>query len=561
MTIADTGSTAPSELSMSMPKWMWTAGRIILQLAVIYLGLLAIHAYLGWWSPDYLQGRSLWHFWFTRMIVPVVMLGVLASFARLLPAGAMLGAALLFVGTLSAIKKESTGEPFQISDLFLAGQSVHLLHYVHWQHWVLGALIIPAAIWYALNLRFRWWSLPVALICVALLSTYRIQWVANWIHDNSWWIGVENLTFSQAESERMNGLATHLYFSTAGLRLKTFTQAEVKQAIDALHAPQPAAVAAAGPAPDVYVVLGEAWWRDPNDANSPLDQLKGAGFAESTAVSPVYGGTTPNAEFEALTGIPVKTFQDGIIPYQHYVQYITEGARTLPRILTEKGYAAAAYHNFTRRFWLRDQIYPKLGFGEFVSMDQMTLTIQPNDWPTDDGLYKSVLDRVGGDKPQFHFIVTVQTHGPYEADDKDPKGHEGVTDYRTRLGDAVRGLTAFKAELDARGRPYALVLFGDHLPGLRMHQFHDGMKSESDPRLHQIPVLIASNTDSPQALADAVRGRPLYCLSPLVLDWIGRPVAERYMSYLNASCRDAQDPGLRPAEAVIQNQLFTLNPL
>jgi hypothetical protein len=87
------------------------------------------------------------------------------------------------------------------------------------------------------------------------------------------------------------------------------------------------------------------------------------------------------------------------------------------------------------------------------------------------------------------------------------------------------------------------------------------MKSESDPRLHQIPVLIASNTDSPQALADAVRGRPLYCLSPLVLDWIGRPVAESYMSDLNASCRSAEDPKLRPTEAVIQNQLFTLNPL
>jgi hypothetical protein len=561
VTIADAAAEGAPGRARAVPDWLWLTGRLLLQLAVIYLGLLAIQAYLGWWSPDYLQGRSLWHFWFTRMIVPMVMLGVLASFARLLPAGAMLGAALLFVGTLSAIKKESTGEPFQISDLFLAGQSVHLLHYVHWHHWVLGALIIPAAIWYVLNLRFRWWSLPVALICVALLSTYRIQWVANWIHDNSWWIGVENLTFSQAESERMNGLATHLYFSTAGLRLKTFTQAEVKQAIDALHAPKPAAVAAAGPAPDVYIILGEAWWRDPNDSSSPLDQLKGEGFAESTAVSPVYGGTTPNAEFEALTGIPVKTFQDGIIPYQHYVQYITEGARTLPRILTEKGYAAAAYHNFTRRFWLRDQIYPKLGFGEFVSMDQMTLTIQPNDWPTDDGLYKSVLDRVGGDKPQFHFIVTVQTHGPYEADDRDRKGHEGVTDYRTRLDAAVRALTAFKAELDAKGRPYALVLFGDHLPGLRMHQFHDGMKSESDPRLHQIPVLIASNTDSPQALADAIRGRPLYCLSPLVLDWIGRPVAESYMSYLNASCRSSEDPKLRPTEAVIQNQLFTFNPL
>jgi len=547
----------------AVPTWLRVAGMLLLQLFVVYLGLLAIHAYLGWWSPDYLQGRSLWHFWFTRMIVPMVMLGVFASFARLLPAGAMLGAGLLFVGTLSSIKKDSTGEPFQISDLFLAGQSVHLFHYVHWYHWLLGALIIPATIWYVMNLRFRWWSLPMALVFVALLSTYRIQWVANWIHDNSWWIGVENLTFSQAESERMNGLGTHLYFSMAGLRLKTYTHAEVQQAIAALSAPKPPVAAAAnGPKPDVYIVLGEAWWHDPDDPASPLNQLKDSGFTESMAVSPVYGGTTPNSEFEVLTGIPIKTFQDGIIPYQHYIQYITDSARSLPRILTEKGYAATAYHNFTRRFWLRDQIYPKLGFADFVSMDQMTLTIQPNDWPTDEGLYKSVLSRIGdGPQPQFHFIVTVQTHGPYEADDSDPKGHEGVNDYRTRLDGAAKSLAAFKKELDAKGRPYALVLFGDHLPGLRMHQFHDGMKSEQDPRLHQIPVLIASNTDDPQVLAKDIHGRPLYCLSPMVLDWIGQPVDEPYLNYLDARCRSTEDPKLRPAEAVIQNQLFTKDPI
>lgn len=561
MTTADTAAAEAPGRGSAVPKWLKVAGKLLLQLLIIYLGLLAIHAYLGWWSPDYLHGRSLWHFWFSRMIVPMVMLGFFAAFARLLPAGAMLGAGLLFVGTLSSIKKESTGEPFQISDLFLAGQSVHLLHYVHWYHWVLGATVIPAAIWYARSLRIRWWSLPMALVFVALLSTYRIQWVANWIHDNSYWVGVENLTFSQAESERMNGLGTHLYFSMAGLRLKTYTAAEVKQAMDALNAPKPSAAATAGPQPDVYIILGEAWWHDPDDPDSPIKQLKSAGFTESMAVSPVYGGTTPNSEFEVLTGIPIKTFQDGIIPYQHYVQYITDNSRNLARILTEKGYAATAYHNFTRRFWLRDQIYPKFGFTEFVSMDQMTLTIQPNDWPTDEGLYKAVLGRIGNAGPQFHFIVTVQTHGPYEEDDSDPKGHNGVHDYRTRLGGAVQSLAAFKKQLDAKGRPYALVLFGDHLPGLRMHQFNDGMKSEQDPRLHQVPVLIASNTDNPQVLADAMRGRPLYCLSPLVLDWIGAPPSDRYLNYLDASCRGAEDPKVRPAEAVIQNQLFTKDPI
>jgi hypothetical protein len=99
-----------------------------------------------------------------------------------------------------------------------------------------------------------------------------------------------------------------------------------------------------------------------------------------------------------LTGIPVKTFPDGIIPYQHYVQYFTEGSRNLARILSEKGYTTAAYHNFTRRFWLRDQVYPKLGFGSFTSMDGMDLTIQPNDWPTDEGLYKAVLAKAAGQR-------------------------------------------------------------------------------------------------------------------------------------------------------------------
>ena len=562
MTIAEAGSAQLSGASTRAPAWARGAGNIILQLLAAYLIVLAVHAYLGWWSPDFLHGRSMWHFWFARMVIPMIMFGFFAAFARLVPAGAMLGAGLLFVGTLSAIKKESTGEPFQISDLFLAGQSVHLLHYVHWYHWMLGALVIPAAIWYALRLRIRWWSLPVALSCVALLSTYRIQPVANWIHDNSYWLGIENLTFSQAESERMNGLGTHLYFSMAGLRLKTYTQAEVKQAMDALNAPKPAAAPAAGPAPDVYIILGEAWWHDPDDAYSPLNQLKDAGFTESMAVSPVYGGTTPNSEFEVLTGIPIKTFQDGIIPYQHYVQYITDNSRNLARIFTEKGYGATAYHNFTRRFWLRDEIYPKFGFDEFVSMDDMTLTIQPNDWPTDEGLYKAVLGRVGkGQQPQFHFIVTVQTHGPYEAEDDDEKGHEGSHDYHRRLNGAAVSLVEFKRQLDARGRPYALVLFGDHLPGLRLHQYNEGMVSEQDPRLHQIPVLIASNTEKPQELADAIHGRPLYCLSPMVLDWIGQPPQDRYLSYLDASCRSAEDPKVRPAEAVIQNQLFTKDPI
>ena len=561
MTTRDTVAGTDPEKAGRLPRWARCLMRTALQLLLVYAILLAVHAWLGRWSPEYLEGRDLWHFWFSRMVVPMVMLGVFASAARLIPAGVMLGSVLLFFGTLSAIKRESTGEPFQVSDIFLTGQSVHLLHYVEWHHWLLGATVLPGAYFFLRNLRLRWWSLPMALLFVGLLATYRIEWVAKWIHANAYWIGVENLTFSQAESERMNGLATHLYFSTAGLRLKTYTEAEVSHALEQLNAPLPTAGVASGSGPDIYLVLGEAWWRDPSDAASPLDQLKAHGFSEVTAISPVYGGTTPNVEFEVLTGIPVRSFQAGIIPYQHYVQYITEASRSLPRLLAEMGYAATAYHNFTRRFWLRDQIYPKLGFGRFVSMEEMTLVIQANDWPTDAGLYRSVLDTGGGDRPQFHFIVTVETHGPYAKDEADAEGHNGVTDFRRRLGNAVQSLASFKQALDERGRPYMLVAFGDHLPGLRLHQWKNGMKSETDPRLRQVPVLVAGNTGDVQGFTKDIASRPLYCLPPLLLEAIGQPVTDRYMNHAGEQCRQSETPMLRPAEAVIQNQLFSNAPL
>ena len=560
MTSWEAEAVQPPEKAAGLPRWVRSAARAVLQLLFVYVVLLAVHAFLGRWTPDYLQGRDLWHFWFSRMVVPMVMLGVFVSAARLIPAGIMLAAGLLFFGTISAIKREATGEPFQVSDLFLTGQSMHLLNYVQWHHWLLGATVIPAGYFFLRNLRLRWWSVPVALVFVALLATYRIEAVAKWIHANSWWIGVENLTFSQAESERMNGFGTHLYFSTAGLRLKTYAEAEVARALEALEAPAPAA-AASGIAPDVYLILGEAWWRDPHDKASPLDQLSAAGFAESSAVSPVYGGTTPNAEFEVLTGIPVKSFQAGIIPYQHYVQYITDASVSLPRLLAGHGYAATAYHNFTRRFWLRDQVYPKLGFDRFVSMEEMTLVIQANDWPTDAGLYQSVLKTVGGERPQFHFIVTVETHGPYAKDPADVEGHNGVQDYRRRLDNAAQSLVAFKRELDGKGRPYVIVLFGDHLPGLRLHQWKNGMKSETDPRLRQVPLLIASNVKDASRFAEDMAGRPLYCIPSMLLGWIGQPVADRYMNYAGEKCRQSDTPKLMPAEAVIQNQIFSNKPL
>jgi Sulfatase len=536
--------------------------RDIPKLLFAYAVLLCVLAYLGSWSPDYLAGRDLWHFMIARMAVPIVMLGVFAAFIRTVPAALLLAAILLLIGAVSEIKRGAIGEPVQISDLFLASQAPSLLGYVTWREWLAGVTVIPAAIHALRNLRFRLWSLPMAAACVALLATYRLEPVATWIHDNSYWIGIEELTYSQAESERMNGLATHLYFSTAGLRLTSYSAADMKAAMDRLDA-GPVPPSRTAPNPDIYVVLGEAWWRDPSDARSPLDKLAKAGFAEGLAISPVYGGTTPNAEFEVLTGVPIRSFKAGIIPYQHYFNYFSSASRTLPRLLSGVGYQAQAHHNFESHYWLRDMIYPRFGFSSYSAMDAMHLTKQRNGWPNDDGLFSWVLGQSAGKSPQMHFIVTVQTHGPYKEDpSRDKVGgavHSGIADYRARLSGAVDSLVAFNERLKARKRPYVLFVFGDHLPGLRQHQHDIGWVSESDRRLREVPFLAFSNSEDTRMLKDRLQLRPLACVAPVMIDWLRLNIADPYMRHMSRICDEGTAAQYLPPDAAIQNQLFSLH--
>jgi hypothetical protein len=534
--------------------------RDIPKLAFAYAVLLGVTAYFGMWTPDYLAGRDLWHFMIARMAVPMVMLGVLAAFIRVVPAALLLSAILLMIGTISAIKRHAIGEPVQISDLYLAAQAPSLFGYVTWRDWLAGALLVPAGVHALRNLRFRLWSLPMAALCAALLTTYRIEPVATWIHDNSYWIGIEELTYSQAESERMNGLATHLYFSTAGLRLNSYSAADIKAAMDRLDS-SPALIARTAPDPDIYIVLGEAWWRDPSDKQSPLDKLAKAGFAEGTAISPVYGGTTPNAEFEVLTGVPIKSFKAGIIPYQHYFNYFSWDARTLPRLLSSVGYGAHAHHDFERHYWLRDMIYPRFGFSSYSAMDKMELTRQPNGWPNDDGLFNWVLGQPAAKAPQMHFMVTVQTHGPYKEDPvRDRVGgvlHSGISDYRDRLSGAVGNLLAFNEKLKARKRPYVLFVFGDHLPGLRQHQRDIGWTSESDLRLREVPFVAFSNTENTRTLRERLQSQPLTCIAPVMIDWLRLDIRDTYMRHMSRLCDKGAAMPYIPPDAVIQHQLFS----
>ncbi len=83
-----------------------------------------------------------------------------------------------------------------------------------------------------------------------------------------------------------------------------------------------------------------------------------------------------------------------------------------------------------------------------------------------------------------------------------------------------------------------------------------GWKSEQDPRLHEIPVLVASNSEDPGELVGRLDARPLFCTAPVLVDWLRLGVDDRYLRHMTKVCDEGKALGYVPPEPVIQNQIF-----
>ena len=246
-------------------------GHGMMSLFLAYALLLAVMAYLGRWTPAYLEGRDLWHFLFPRMLVAMVMLGVIASFIRIVPAALLLSSILLIGGTISAIKRESTGEPFQISDIFLTGQSGALLGYVSWDKWLVGLLIVPAVVFCCAQHAHQ--TLEPARGFVLRRSAFDLPPGGRGEMDSR-----QFLLDRRREPHLQPGRErAHERLRDASLLFDGRPPPRLlhRRGNPGSHWPisttcrrMPARTA---PAPDIFIVLGEAWWRDPADEASPLD--------------------------------------------------------------------------------------------------------------------------------------------------------------------------------------------------------------------------------------------------------------------------------------------------
>ncbi len=272
--------------------------------------------------------------------------------------------------------------------------------------------------------------------------------------------------------------------------------------------------------PDIIVIMNESF-ADMNhvgdlpvntDVTPYLDSLSEY-VNKGYTLSSVYGGGTPNSEYEFLTGNSMVFFPQGMIAYQ---QIIKSPAHSLVADLNGIGYKCIAMHPFHSGGWMRTKIYPYFGFSDMYFLDAFPEDKLIRDYVSDQAMYEVLLEKYReaskNNKNVFVFGVTMQNHGGYEYSEDDfqktielefesgnqyPKAEQ----YLSLIHESDKALKYLLEELKKEERKVIVLFYGDHFPKLE-DEFYKELYGSDFKTLDEIqlkytvPFLIWSNYSS-----------------------------------------------------------------
>lgn len=437
----------------------------------------------------------------------------------------------LLLGSISREKQRYLSDPLYPSDLLFARQINELLPVMVKAHPVAALLMgvagiaavaalvyITLAAWNrfpVLSSRARLSRLLVVLPFLVGFTPIMNAGGSTWLRDR---LGIVPMMWDQTANYRHNGFL--LAFGMNVPMSKVFAPPGYSaQAIESIPVDPGTFTVARKPAPDVIVIMSESLW-DPTRLpgvtfeTDPMPTIRS--MQAGDIFSPEFGGMTANVEFEALTGFSNAFLPYGGIPYQ---QYVRKPLPSLATLFKEKGYTSIAMHPFAGWFWNRDNVYRDLGFDSFLSQDQLPELEKRGMFASDAALTEQIIQAADTvEQPLFLFAVTLQGHGPYEADryaekniSLDSELSAGAGQQLATFAEGVRqadeSLSTLMRWAEGRQRETIIVLFGDHLPPLgRVYMESGYMKDavatrraslETMKREHETPLVVWSSKTGP----------------------------------------------------------------
>lgn len=272
--------------------------------------------------------------------------------------------------------------------------------------------------------------------------------------------------------------------------------------------------------PDIIVIMNESF-ADMNhvgdlpvntDVTPYLDSLSEYIYKGYT-LSSVFGGGTPNSEYEFLTGNSMMFFPKGMIAYQ---QIMKGPAHSLVADLNKIGYKCIAMHPFHSGGWMRTKIYPYLGFSDMYFLDAFPDDKLIRNYVSDQSMYEVLLEKYHEasktNKNVFVFGVTMQNHGGYEYSEDDfqktielefesGNRYPEAEQYLSLIHESDSALKYLLEELKNEKRKVVVLFYGDHFPKLEDEFYKElhgsDFKTLDDIQLkYTVPFLIWTNYSS-----------------------------------------------------------------
>jgi len=252
-----------------------------------------------------------------------------------------------------------------------------------------------------------------------------------------------------------------------------------------------------------------------------------AATGNSSALSPVFGGYTANAEFETLCGFPVTenaVFFEG---------WLRRSVPCLPAVLADAGYQSLASHPNVPGFWNRTVAYHLVGFEQYLSKADFDLEDSIKGLLLDHSYFDQVfnkLEKQQDSRPVFNYMLTYHGHLPYPTSAKYPDqvmagGDEPLLQgYLNHLWYKSRDLMERLDKLKQEDPNALIVIFGDHLPFLgQSYGVHSEAQGLPEDRADFTGDMLEYLVTTPLIIIDGVNGPlnvgklPLYRLPSTIL--------------------------------------------
>jgi hypothetical protein len=271
--------------------------------------------------------------------------------------------------------------------------------------------------------------------------------------------------------------------------------------------------------PHIIAVQSESFF-DPRGLSDTIKPSVLTQFDEARSEScqygrlqvPAWGANTVRTEGGFLSGLAPE--QLGIHQFNPYRLFSKHSVPNLAGYLKQAGYRTLCIHPYHAGFYLRDHVFPRLGFDEFIDLNGFDDRQKCGQFIGDVAIADKIQALLeAASQPLFIFVITMENHGPLHLEQADVANQDrfyssppnsvldDLTVYLQHLQNADQMIKQLKDSLLASQRGGLLCWYGDHVPIMASVYQHlgepDGLtdyfiwqtkQGQGEPINHNIPI-------------------------------------------------------------------------